>query len=200
MYCVSPSSPPQTLGAGPQFPSPSPRHFTLIIKFSIFGVLASYFPGTERRSERDWKQPFVRCPASLSPSLLFVPSPVPDLPLCPNPILIDQVPPPPHHDHVHDWGKCFLSRLQMELSSSVPFPHVCETSLGMAPFIKKADGDAPKSCPFLCWLRLDLSHLCTSEHLATELRPEQLVGVECSLAASGEGREPLNYTRHLPSR
>lgn len=62
-------------------------------------------------------------------------------------LIIDQVPLPPHHDHVHDWGKCFLSRLQMELSSSVPFPHVCETSLGMAPFTKKADGDAPKSCP-----------------------------------------------------
>lgn len=58
VYCVSPSFAPLAPGAEPQFPGPSPKHLSLTIKFSIFGVLVSYFPGTERRSERDWKQPF----------------------------------------------------------------------------------------------------------------------------------------------
>lgn len=58
VLCVT-SSPPQAPGAGPQFPFSSPKHLSLTIKFSIFGVFVSYFPGTERRSERDWKQPFV---------------------------------------------------------------------------------------------------------------------------------------------
>lgn len=49
----------QASKAGPLSPSPAHIHSSLIIKFSIFGVLVSCFPGTERRRERDWKQPFV---------------------------------------------------------------------------------------------------------------------------------------------
>lgn len=74
---VSPSSPRQAPGAGPQFPSPSSKHLSLPIKFSIFGVLVSYFPGTERRSERDWKQPFVLRPQHNFPVPSFCPFPHP---------------------------------------------------------------------------------------------------------------------------
>lgn len=37
-------------------PLPQPYSCGPTIKLSIFGVLVSYFPGTERSSERDWKQ------------------------------------------------------------------------------------------------------------------------------------------------
>lgn len=90
------SSPPQAPGAGPWLPFPSPKHLSLTIKFSIFGVLVSYFPGTERRSERDWKRPFVlrslpnfRIP-SLCPFLLPRPA------LYPNPVFIYHRPISPH--------------------------------------------------------------------------------------------------------
>lgn len=61
-------------------PLPLPIYLSLTIKFSIFGVLVSYFSGTERRSERDWKQPFVFRSCLNFPIPTLCPSHILDLP------------------------------------------------------------------------------------------------------------------------
>lgn len=82
------SSPPQAPGTGPWLPFPSPKQLSLTIKFSIFGVLVSYFPGTERRSERDWKWPFVLRSLPNFPIPSLCPFLLPRLALYPSPIFI----------------------------------------------------------------------------------------------------------------
>lgn len=101
-------------------PLPQSQTLTLTIKFSIFGVLVSYFPGTERRSERDWKRPFVLRSLPNFPIPSLCPFLLPRPALYPNPIFIYH-----HPIYPHIW--------QHVLSLCV-----CEAfSLGMTSFTKK---------------------------------------------------------------
>lgn len=104
MYCVLTSSSSPGPGGWPRIPYPSPIHVALIIKFSIFGVLVSYFPGTERSSERDWKQFCSQVLPPFPPCLPFIPPYSLGLPTLLQPYLSISSPAHPH-TRFHVWRK-----------------------------------------------------------------------------------------------